>query len=687
MAATWQKKMLRRLFSFSKARGVYPVERCFFCQTSSLVVPANSKLVAGIGLQLKSKSDTPPAVSAGTPDAWFCSACECWNGVEALGNIAHQNGSSSSSSKPRKFAFAPAQLAKGAAASPPSSRSSDSASATASSSPFCRACHRNQTLILHLLSNYLPENASQGPQDDEEDEKDTRLMSQLPAYRTTLEARYPPLCEACAQVAEDRILEADQDARKRLMSGWFERSGARKRSLLSTMSGNGVEAKGKGTLTGRNPNKAADTILHGIERTESVWKIRGALWILTQGCSLLLALASFSDRTSTLSREVRRWNATIFWFQITSILWSAWDPTWRTGIVERRRPGRTRSVRGRGIWARSQIFCYLLRLVQLLVLSEKMMGTSQNALDFIIEFRKHLKTSSRLGKHLLEEGYERGFAGPLYIGEQTVTARWMAGTAGGLDDTLSSSSGFETRFSLGIVVLHCLITIAAFCNLRIERTPVLSLASRRLGTVSSAEADAVSNGRGEVTNRLAAASSPVVKTANSGFAHWSGTRMAPHQPATPAQPAPVFGESSLPGAASVVQDSWAQYPSPRVPASDNGEAEPDEMDWQAEHPGLMSGGSRTVDLQHAHAPATPPSYIAPQRYFAPETPTGLEYLFGTALAIDAASASSAFGLVQGRHQRWTHLIKNVVITSLLSACMVMLVGSFAWAVQRAIAAM
>jgi len=86
-----------------------------------------------------------------------------------------------------------------------SDKDGSSSSDPQSSFPFCPTCLANQNLQLNLLANYLPGDLdSQNPNT----RADTRaLLDNLPAYKASLEARYPILCSACSLKASEIIKE------------------------------------------------------------------------------------------------------------------------------------------------------------------------------------------------------------------------------------------------------------------------------------------------------------------------------------------------------------------------------------------------------------------------------------------------------------------------------------------------
>ena len=67
-------------------------------------------------------------------------------------------------------------------------------------SVFCQRCLQNQHLVMQSLANYLP--PSSDPRYEEYEES-------LPAYKKTLEERYPQVCAECAPKAQARIRQSD----------------------------------------------------------------------------------------------------------------------------------------------------------------------------------------------------------------------------------------------------------------------------------------------------------------------------------------------------------------------------------------------------------------------------------------------------------------------------------------------
>lgn len=64
---------------------------------------------------------------------------------------------------------------------------------------FCQRCLNNQHLLVQSLANYLPPRA---------DPRYNDFEANLPAYRKSLEERYPQVCEVCEPNVRDRIKQS-----------------------------------------------------------------------------------------------------------------------------------------------------------------------------------------------------------------------------------------------------------------------------------------------------------------------------------------------------------------------------------------------------------------------------------------------------------------------------------------------
>lgn len=85
-------------------------------------------------------------------------------------------------------------------------------------------------------------------------------LEQLPAYRESLHARYPPVCANCLPAVEDEIEQKNHMARTKALGGWLKESKGKERQRVVSGS-----AKDRERLGFRL----------------AIWRARGALWWIT----------------------------------------------------------------------------------------------------------------------------------------------------------------------------------------------------------------------------------------------------------------------------------------------------------------------------------------------------------------------------------------------------------------------
>ena len=123
------------------------------------------------------------------------------------------------------------------------------------SNPFCHACQTNQTLLINLRAAYLP---------SPDDPSYASRVAQLPAYITSLQHRYPPICANCAPSVEAEIRKKDEYARTRALGGALKDSARPRRRP--------------------NSDRVPET-----RRPERLlwWRIQGVLWSVTWVLAIL----------------------------------------------------------------------------------------------------------------------------------------------------------------------------------------------------------------------------------------------------------------------------------------------------------------------------------------------------------------------------------------------------------------
>ncbi|KAL1409816.1 hypothetical protein Q8F55_003813 [Vanrija albida] len=285
-----------------------------------------------------------PSTSTGRTSSWQCSACGCLNTRDAAGNIVSDHPAMRNSALNRRsFEL---RAGPSSARLPPTS-----------TNPFCRNCLTNQTLVMNLLSNYLP---------DERDPAYPQLEAELPRYVESLYARYPQVCASCQGGVDEALRKADHRAQAEAWGNALRRGDLRR-------NGNGVGAEGRNGVY--VPRGGPPTALE-----VAVWRARGGLFLLGAVGSWALGLAA----TVAPGTRGRIWAATVAgvpapWaivaFYAVSLLWAAWDPTW----LRRAQSRGQLHVEGRRLWVGTMVALYAARIAGAILLAR----SSWSALGYL----------------------------------------------------------------------------------------------------------------------------------------------------------------------------------------------------------------------------------------------------------------------------------------------------------------
>lgn len=154
---------------------------------------------------------------------------------------------------------------------------------------FCHTCQTNQMLLSNLLSNYLPpptvrllinlppsiviSNVFRVHKIIQDPEYANRL-SLFDAYRDSIEVRYPPVCAQCQPAVEEEIRKRDQMARTSALGAFLK------------------DSRGKGKQ--RQVSNSQKINKEKFERALVGWRIRGVLWAMTVGMSVISYLTGMS---------------------------------------------------------------------------------------------------------------------------------------------------------------------------------------------------------------------------------------------------------------------------------------------------------------------------------------------------------------------------------------------------------
>ncbi|KZS95750.1 hypothetical protein SISNIDRAFT_408239 [Sistotremastrum niveocremeum HHB9708] len=188
---------------------------------------------------------------------------------------------------------------------------------------FCHTCRTNQTLLVNLLSNYLP-----NPSDPTYESR----AASYPSYKESLQQRYPPVCKDCQRMVDEEISKKDYMAQTRILGMAVQQS--RKISA-------------QGHVQRLSP------------RHFWIWRIRGFLWIGTLVLSIALSVLVLWKEPSWNIAVPESWQLV---FAFLSIFWIFWDPSWRS-IQYASLQGRILRVRGRDFYIRCQMVLWLSRLL------------------------------------------------------------------------------------------------------------------------------------------------------------------------------------------------------------------------------------------------------------------------------------------------------------------------------------
>ncbi|KAK3065316.1 hypothetical protein LTS18_001067 [Coniosporium uncinatum] len=126
---------------------------------------------------------------------WDCENCEASNYLDESGNVTEP---------PPLPTPTPSRLRQFAVPRAASPKASSTAARPSGASLFCATCLKNQHFISENLRQYLP---------DEDDPQYSVYEAQLPTYKAQLETRYPPVCDRCAPLVEEKIARQDYAAK------------------------------------------------------------------------------------------------------------------------------------------------------------------------------------------------------------------------------------------------------------------------------------------------------------------------------------------------------------------------------------------------------------------------------------------------------------------------------------------
>lgn len=311
-------------------RRLHPI-KCFYCQ-STIASSSNSPSFPAFGSSSSSSNSFDPS-------QFRCPHCGCWNRYNSQGEIIgyepamHDEHLNIDSFSKRGEFMLPSHLVKklkSICSGSPDRNHLPSVYRNSNSRFFCHTCQTNQTLLVNLLSNYLP-----SPDDPSYNSR----IDALPDYTASLQLRYPPVCSSCLPAVEEEISRKDEMARTRALAGALKASKPRDNTTKKLTSG---QMKKRAKIAS--------------------WRVRGAFWLMNLlsvvagyifGTCNTMAIAHLrripDDASAVLDYRIPptlvRCVALCPMIAMVSLSWIFWDPTYS---LQRRSNFQGRQVRVEG---------------------------------------------------------------------------------------------------------------------------------------------------------------------------------------------------------------------------------------------------------------------------------------------------------------------------------------------------
>lgn len=621
----------------------YPQRECFFCCTTSIILPPYTPHAArdgqtsstnGHASQPSSNIATwsTTTISTGTPTNWFCSNCHSQNVTTDDGTPVEQYTRpmwDEEWNRNRSQLLQHTRPSKRAKATVPSCSSQSRTTLPGNSSSskdrfnFCHTCQTNQVLTLNMLADYLP---------SEDDPEYQQKLQQLPAYEASIATRYPAVCADCAPKVHERISERDQFARSWSLGKWLHLK--KKASLADIAKSKNVQ--GATTLSSQSAlapleavfdlsstNKSERSIpsfLKNIRNIDHGSRLALALFVLVNASVWVVYLTTCFHPTAAAltilrlrdriqSQPYSSFTATIVFLSLyvlpkLLLRSSHFDPLKRWIDSARARQIRVEAS-GLQLWRMTQLIILCLRLLTIVV---AIIGLSP------------IETSDR-------------------------AIRWLQVT------TQRDSSQLLWLTALTMLINEIILTTLAASQLRVQSPTPLQLVSKPI---------VANGGNGRF---LDVASDPLLtslslddqahrKVLTAPANSFGMARMDSHgggaDTLIPAAQRDADGDAVMEDAATYSErrasvsseDDWEQTLSPRLappPASSWS------SNWSKASPSFPYASGLTSMSSTNLNPVAPTQrsaskytdfQLGPQRFWEPENPTGLEDVFGRAVSLD-----------------------------------------------------
>ncbi|TKY91023.1 hypothetical protein EX895_001022 [Sporisorium graminicola] len=614
----------------------YPQRECFYCCTTSIILPPYSQQGAsddalGIANQLPNvaTSSSASSISTGTPANWYCSSCHCQNVAEQDGTPVEQYTrpmwdeawNRDRSQLMRHTRPHISKSAKAPVASSPDQRTRVLQMGSAGKAPFkfCHTCQTNQVLTLNMLADYLP---------SEEDSEYQQKLQQLPEYEASIAARYPPVCMDCAPKVEERITERDQFARSWSLGKWLDL----KKKASSTGLVDLVDRASSTLVTQPEPSNSPHTT------PLTPWPSKAARIKGT-----LRNIASLDDGSISAKVIFVLVNISIWAAYLATALWPHDVMPTLQGVADR--------IRSKPIsWLTAEFGLVALFLMPSLLTKSSRMDPLKRSTERARarQLRVEVKgmdlwrTTQSVFLALRSVALLVTFLDAITPNDSAKALEWIAHTAG------KSQVEFLKLAAMSLLVGEAGFTTAAASRLRVQPPTPLQLVSRPITAIggqakrSNQDSDALLTGLSLDDGAAARPSIGLFHDETIFDSHAdkeSGT--------TPRVERDADGDAVMEDAATYVarrvsrssEDDWEDG-SARIPAPPTSTWSPNwPSNGVSKQPGPTSnsaftttqGGRAGVGFSRYHD-----FQLGPQRFWEPQNPTGLEDVFGRAVSLDDA---------------------------------------------------
>lgn len=580
----------------------YPQRECFFCRTSSVILPpykpddpnsdsTNSSSSSQLHPSTIATSSNT-TISTGTPLNWFCSSCHCQNVTTKDGAPVEQYTRPMWDAEWNQHR---SQLLRHTR--PKASRPSAPSLTTEIGGErldFCHACRTNQVLTLNMLADYLPA---------EDDPEYRSKLEGLEEYEASIRARYPAVCGECAPKVQEKIEERDRFARSWSLGRWLE---IKKKASSGELGGETTSAVNKSATTPSTPTngeaahharKSFSHRLLSLVHPSSSFIM--AIFVLVSASLWSLYLTTYlypAAVRSNLHQAAKRIQAepfslftaafassTFLLLPLLLVLCSRMDPLKRSIESARARQIRVQ-VSGLPAWRTTQYVVVALRLFTLSV-------------------------------------------GAKAVFEPAAFARGVSTfeAATGMD-----SSALISRAAATLLISEIILTGLAASQLRVRSPTPLQLVSRPVAAEGDGASDALLTGLSldDGAPRMGFAQTSLIRTESS------------HSEVLTPVTRDADGDA-------VMEDATAYAARRRMSVS----SEDEELDHHPAPPAPSSVWSSTwskpaqTQTFSSTNRIAPDFQLGPQRFWEPQHPTGLEDVFGRAvsLADDESTPSSSEG--------------------------------------------